>query len=236
MLSGSEKYYDDIYAATGKDYAAETKKLDELIQKYKCIVGDTLLDVACGTGMHAGFLSRYYKITGIDVNSDMLKIARNKHPELHVLQGDMRIFDLGQQFAIVTCLFSAIGYMTTKADLEKAIKNMSRHLLPGGVLLIEPWFTPEQWQVGHVSTVQVDKPDKKIFRMSYSRKKGKCSDLDFYYLIGTSRGIQQIKEKHLLGLFTEEEYKNAFKKAKLDVIRDPYGLDGRGIYIGTKPL
>jgi ubiquinone/menaquinone biosynthesis C-methylase UbiE len=236
MLSGSEKYYDDIYAATGKDYVAETAKLDKLIQKHKSVVGDTLLDVACGTGMHAGFLSRYYKVTGIDVNSDMLKIARKKHPELHFFQGDMRSFELGQEFAIVTCLFSAIGYMTTKADLEKAIRNMSRHLPPGGVLLIEPWFAPEEWQVGRVSTVQVDKPEGKIIRMSYSRKKGKCSDLDFYYLIGTSKGIQQITEKHLMGLFTHKEYINAFKKAKLNVIHDPYGLDGRGIYVGTKPL
>ncbi len=236
MLSGSEKYYDDIYAATGKDYAAETKKLDELIQKYKCIVGDTLLDVACGTGMHAGLLSQYYKVVGVDVNADMLKIARKKHPELRFFQGDMRNFDLSQQFAIVTCLFSAIGYMTTKADLEKAIKNMSRHLLPGGVLLVEPWFTPEQWNFGRVFTVQVDKPDIKIVRMSHSGKKGKVSDLKFYYLIGTSKGIQQITEQHLMGLFTHEEYMNAFTKAKLNVIHDADGLDGRGIYIGTKPL
>jgi ubiquinone/menaquinone biosynthesis C-methylase UbiE len=236
MLSGSEKYYDDIYAATGKDYAAETKKLDELIQKYKCIVGDTLLDVACGTGMHAGFLSQYYKVVGVDVNDSMLKIARKKRPELRFFHGDMRTFDLSRQFAAVTCLFSAIGYMTTKADLDKAIKNMSRHLLPGGVLLVEPWFTPEQWNFGRVFTIQVDKPDMKIVRMSHSGKKGKCSDLDFYYLIGTSKGIQQITEKHLMGLFAHEEYVNAFKKAELDIIHDLDGLDGRGIYIGTKPL
>lgn len=236
MLSGSEEYYDEIYAATGKDYAAETKKLDALIQKYKCIVGNTLLDVACGTGMHAGLLNQYYKVDGIDVNASMLKIARKRYPELRFSQGDMRDFDLRRQFAIVTCLFSAIGYMTTKSDLEKAIKNMSRHLLPGGVMLIEPWFTPEQWHVGRVYAVQVEKPDMKIVRMSHSGKKGKCADLDFYYLIGTSKGIQQIKEKHLMGLFTDEEYMNAFNKAKLNVIHDPYGLDGRGIYIGTKPL
>src|SRR5512143_3649269 len=35
MLSGSEQYYDDIYAATGKDYLAETDKLRDFIQKHK---------------------------------------------------------------------------------------------------------------------------------------------------------------------------------------------------------
>ena len=33
---------------------------------------------------------------------------------------------------------------------------MSRHLLAGGVLLVEPWFTPEQWYAGRVSTVTHD--------------------------------------------------------------------------------
>lgn len=236
MLSGSEKYYDDIYAATGKDYAAETNKLHNFVQKYKCTEENTLLDVACGTGEHAGLLSQHYKVVGVDINAAMLKIARKKHPELRFFHGDMRSFDLHQQFGIITCLFSAIGYMTTKADLQKAIQNMSHHLLSGGVLLIEPWFTPEQWHVGRVYAVQVDKPDMKIIRMSRSGKKGRCSDLKFYYLIGTSKGIQQISENHLLGLFTHEEYMNAFKKANLDVTHDPDGLDGRGIYIGTKPI
>lgn len=236
MLSGSEKYYDDIYAATGKDYVEETNKLHELIQKYKCTDDDTLLDVACGTGKHAGLLSQHYKVTGVDVNAAMLKIARKEHPEIHFSEGDMRDFHLRQQFGVITCLFSAIGYMTTKADLQKAITNMSRHLLPGGVMLVEPWFTPEQWHVGRVYAVQVDKPDMKIVRMSHSGKKGKCSDLDFFYLIGTSKGIEQIAEKHLLGLFTHEEYMTAFGKAKLNVIHDVDGLDRRGIYIGTKSL
>ncbi len=65
-------------------------------------------------------------------------------------------FDLKRQFDAVTCLFSSIGYVKTKSRLGKAIRNISRHLLPGGVLLIEPWFTPEQWHPGRASMTQVD--------------------------------------------------------------------------------
>ncbi len=235
MLSGSEKYYDDIYSAMGKDYVAETSKLHEFIQRYKCSDGNTLLDVACGTGTHAGLLSKHYKVLGTDLNADMLKAARKKHPEIRFVQSDMRNFDLGQQFNIVTCLFSAIGYMTTKADLQKAITSMNRHLLPGGVLLVEPWFTPEQWHVGNVSTIEVKKPALKIFRMSHSGKRGKVSLLGFQYLIGTAKGIQHITEHHEFGLFTHEAYMHSFKRAGLNVTHEPEGVDGRGIYIGTKP-
>ena len=235
MYSGSEKYYDDLYASMGKDYAAETEKLHGFIQKYKHTRGSTLLDVACGTGVHAGFLCKDYQVEGIDLNANMLKVARKKHPDIRFMQGDMRNFDLDRQFDVVTCLFSAIGYMTTKSDLAKAIKNMSRHVLPGGVVVVEPWFTAQQWKLGHVSTLQVDKPDAKIVRMSHSGRKGRVSIIEFEYLIGTPKGIEHFAEQLGLGLFTHEEYIEAFRKAGLEVIHDLEGIFGRGLYIGVKP-
>ena len=235
MFSKSEQFYDDIYSNMGKDYVAETDKLHEFIQKYKCSSGNALLDVACGTGTHAGLLNKYYNVEGNDLNAEMLKIARKKHPAIHFTQGDMRHFDLHRQFDIVTCLFSAIGYMTSKSDLQRAIKNMSNHLLPGGVLLVEPWFTPEQWHPGRVSTAFVDTPERKIFRMALANRKGKVSLLECKYLIGTSKGIQHIQEHHEFGLFTHEEYMNAMTKAGLQVTHEPEGVDGRGLYIGVRP-
>jgi ubiquinone/menaquinone biosynthesis C-methylase UbiE len=236
MLSGSEKYYDDIYSAIGKDYVLEAEKIHEFIQKHMFMAGKTLLDVACGTGTHAGLLCKYYGIVGMDLNQNMLKVAREKHPEIHFLKGDMKSFDLNRKFDAVTCLFSAIGYMKTKAELRQAIQNLSRHLLPGGVLLVEPWFTPEQWTLGRVSTIFVDKPDVKIVRMSHSGKKSRVAVLEFQYLIGTSQGLEHLREHHEFGLFTHEEYMDAFTRARLNVTHDPEGVDGRGLYIGKKPI
>jgi ubiquinone/menaquinone biosynthesis C-methylase UbiE len=235
MYSGSEIYYDDIYSAMGKDYAAEAYKLHEFIQKYKRTDGNTLLDMACGTGTHAGFLSQYYQVTGADLNSRMLKVARKKHPEIKFVEGDMRSLKLGRKFDVITCLFSAIGYMKTKADLRLTLRSMSRHLLPGGVLLVEPWFSEDQWNVGRVSINRVEKPDLKIIRMALARKRGKVSLLEFQYLIGTSKGIQHLTEHLELGLFDHGDYEHAFTRAGLQVFHDPEGIFGRGLCIGTRP-
>jgi SAM-dependent methyltransferase len=181
-------------------------------------------------------LSKYYKVEGSDLDGIMLKVARKNHPKIRFHQGDMRDFDLGCQFDIVTCLFSAIGYMKTKSDLRKAIKNMSKHVLPGGVLIVEPWFTPEQWHPGRVFALRVDKPDMKIIRMSHSGQRGKISLLEFEYLVGTSKGIKHMSEHHEFGLFTHEEYLDAFQSTGLKVIYDKKGLAGRGLYIGRKAV
>jgi hypothetical protein len=84
--------------------------------------------------------------------------------------------------------------------------------------------------------ITVSKPDVKIVRMSHSSKKGRISILDFQYLIGTSEGLQHITELHEFGLFTHEEYMDAFRKAGLNVSHEPEGVDGRGLYIGVKPI
>ena len=234
MFSKSAQYYDDIYFATDKGYFEEAAKVHTFIQKYKLTKDNSLLDVACGTGVHAGILKKYYEVEGLDLDAEMLKVAKKKFSKIRFHQGDMINFNLGRQFNIITCLFSSIGYVKTKPNLRKAIKNMNKHLLPGGVLIIEPWFTPEQWHPGRVYTLQVEKPNTKIIRMSHSGQKGKVSVLEFQYLIGTSKGIEHQTETHTLGLFTHQEYLEAFRSAGLKTTYNKKGLTGRGLYIGRK--
>jgi SAM-dependent methyltransferase len=236
MFSKSAAYYDEIYNAMGKNYFKETTKVHKLLQKHIRSGGTSLLDVGCGTGHHAGLLKKYYQVAGLDLGPNILSIARKKHPGIRFHQGNMIDFKLKQSFDAIVSLFSSIGYVRTNSGLHKAIKTMAQHLLPGGVMLIEPWFSPNEWHSGGVFTIHVDKPGLKITRMSHGSQKGNISILDFQYLIGTSKGIQHSAEQHQLGLFTKKEYLAAFGAAGLKVIHDPKGLDGRGLYIGIKPL
>jgi len=234
LFSKSAKYYNAIYAAIGKDYAQEARKVHEFIQAHKRSPGDNLLEVACGTGAHAMFLREYYQLEGLDLDGEMLAVARENLPGIPFHQADMADFDLGREFDVLTCLFSSIGYVRTVPRMEQAIATMERHLLPGGVLLVEPWFTPDQWKQGLVSALHVDEPDLKITRMSISESQGRLSFFVFHYLVGTPEGITYFTERHELGLFTQEEYLQAFHSAGLEVSHDPEGLDGRGLYIGLK--
>ena len=164
----------------------------------------------------------------------MLAVAKQNSPDIPFHQADMAEFDLGKGFDAITCLFSSIGYVKTKERLAQALQTMTRHLLPGGVLIVEPWFTPEQWKPGRVSALFVDQPNLKISRINISEAEGNLSFFAFHYTVGTPQGVEYFTERHELGLFTHKEYLEAFQKTGLDIIHDPEGLDGRGLYIGLK--
>jgi SAM-dependent methyltransferase len=236
MFSKSQHYYDTLYEALGKDYSKEAKKAHKLIRKHCQSGGVNLLEVACGTGAHAEFLAKQYKVEGMDFDAGMVAIARQKFPKLRFFQGNMIDFNLVRRFDVITCLFSSIGYVRTKANLQRAVKAMARHLRKGGVMLVEPWFYPEQWTISVPRVLHADTPELKITRMSFGGKRGKISTLDFHYLVGTVEGVEYFTEHHELGLFSHADYMNAFRAASLEVFHDKKGLDGRGLYIGRKPL
>jgi ubiquinone/menaquinone biosynthesis C-methylase UbiE len=234
MYSESAELYDTIYLNIGKDYKVEAHRINKFIQQHKTIPGKTLLDVACGTGLHAGYLNEYYQVEGLDLNEEMLAGAREKHPGIPFHSGDMRNFDLGRQFDVVTCLFSSIGYMQDTNQMNLAIANMNRHLKPGGVMLVEPWFGPDEWNSGSLHAIFVDNPDLKIARMNISEKKGDLSYFNLHFLVGTPQGVRYFSEPHALALFTQAEYLEAFRGCGLEVIFSAEGLYGRGLYIGKK--
>jgi ubiquinone/menaquinone biosynthesis C-methylase UbiE len=229
----SAELYDALYR--WKDYAAEAHTLQALIAANARRPVATLLDVACGTGAHLAHLKRHYRCAGLDLSAGLLGVARQRHPELSFTQGDMRDFELGQTFDVVVCLFSAIGYVETVEGLRQAVAAMARHVSPGGVLVVEPWFLPDEARDRYMSVLTVEDPDRKIVRASVSRIRDGVTELDFHYLVLTPEGTEHFTEMHRLGVFTDAAYRSAFTDAGLEVTRDPHGLDGRGLYLGVRP-
>jgi SAM-dependent methyltransferase len=228
VFSRSARIYDAVYSY--KDYAAEVDRFHGVIQE-RSPGAATLLDIACGTGKHLEGFRRWYAVEGVDLDEGLLDVARERLPDVPLHVADMCSFALARKFDAVTCLFSAIGYTGTVDRLGQAITAMAAHLNPAGVLLVEPWHTPEAWQVGRLELRTVDEPDLKIARMTQLGLEGRLGVLGFVYLVGRPQGIETFTEQHEIALFTDAEYREAFDNAGLVVERDEEGLIGRGLYI-----
>jgi SAM-dependent methyltransferase len=228
MFSNSAAIYDAVYSF--KDYADEAERLRVLIEE-SAPGAATLLDVACGTGKHLEQLQAWYEVSGVDLDPELLAIARARLGDAELRTADMTDFALGRRFDVVTCLFSSIGYVETVERLGGAISAMAAHLKPEGVLIVEPWLSPEEWMVDRPHLLSVDEPDLKIARMTISGREGRLAILSFEYLVGTASGIETFSERHAMGLFTDDEYRDAFVAAGLAVEHDQEGLIGRGLYV-----
>lgn len=233
MYTQSSRYYDALYAALGKNYADEARRIEEIVTERCRSGGNALLDVGCGTGKHIEAFRDRFVCEGLDVDRTMLDLARERNPGVTFHLGDMIGFNLGKRFDVITCLFGSIGYAPTTGRLEQTVQTFARHLKPGGVMIIEPWVRPEDWRDGQVNALFVNEPDLKVARMSVARRDANVSILNFHYMVASRDGIRTFTEPHRLTLFTDDEYRGAFAKARLFFEYAADGLTpGRGLYIG----
>lgn len=139
-------------SAKASHYNKEAKHYDEFNEENSKVINQTIenilkehnvknvLDLTCGTGSQVFWLTKSgYNVTGVDINSLMIKIAQNKaHKEklpIKFLIGDMRNLYVGKFDAVIT-IFNSIGHLT-KIDFEKAMRNINSNLKIGGLYVFD---------------------------------------------------------------------------------------------------
>lgn len=235
MYNKSAKFYDALFHF--RDYKAASEKLHEIVVSHNPSL-KSLLDTACGTGKHMEYLKNYFETEGLDINGELLKIAEERCPGNKVHLCSMIEFDLKKKYDVVTCLFGSIAYVKTPENLYKSFDTMSKHLNPKGLLIVEPYFSDENYWVNHVTSNHYDEKDLKITWMYTSKKENGFAVSDINYLVGTPEEVSYFKERHELGLFNHQQYTDAMSKAGLEVKHSDESLFGKnvgnGMYIGVK--
>lgn len=234
MYKELAKYYDIIYS--WKEYKKEINRINKLIKKYKLSEGNKLLDVGCGTGKHLQYFKDNYLCTGIDLNNEMINIAKTNISNVTFTQANMIDFDLNDTYDIIICLFSSIGYIKTYENLEKTILNFAKHLNPGGIVIIEPWFTISTFKTGHPGMTTYDGENIKIARVNSSSLKENISIMEMHYLIAEKdKEVKYFVDKHELGLFEVDRFLKILTNSgfKAEFLKDGL-MKHRGLYIGIK--
>jgi ubiquinone/menaquinone biosynthesis C-methylase UbiE len=224
--------YDLIYQDR-KDYGAEAATVAALIRARRPDAA-SILDVACGTGAHLEEFARHFRrAEGVDLSESMSALARRRLPGVPLHRGDMRSFRIDARFDAVVCMFSSIGYLSTTEDLDRALSSMSRHLTPGGVVVVEPWWTPETFADRYVSGHVVTRDGRTVARVSHSTRDGDVTRMEIHYLVADGEGIRHHSEIDRLTLYTAEQYEDAFVRAGAKVEYVPNA--GPGYYVGVWP-
>jgi len=227
-------YYDRIHA--WRDDERHSRQVAEVLEAHARRPVESLLDVACGTGEHVRHLAERYLCMGLDRSRAMLEVARGKVPQARFVQADMTNFALADEFDAVTCLFSSIAYLQTEQRLEAALACMAEHLAPEGVVVLEPWFTPEDGRSGEHVLQTYEGEDVVVARMGTSSVDGDTTTVTMHWLLGENGDVRHVVEEHELVRFSRVTLLAAFEAAGLDGEFVAAGDRGRrGLYVATRP-
>src|SRR6195952_5295908 len=128
--------YDDFTAH--HDYRLWIGTLLKLCEAHG-LQGDTVLDVACGTGKSfIPMLERGWKVTACDISSSMVEMARAKSGDgVRIEVADMRELPVYGSFDLVCCLDDAVNYLHTQAELEQTLRGLAANMAPHAICIFD---------------------------------------------------------------------------------------------------
>jgi SAM-dependent methyltransferase len=101
-----------------------------------------VLDAGCGTGRHSVLLdSAGFKVTGVDISGEMLRVARQKSSDVEWVEGDMTEWSRPEAFdAAISICQGGLGL----ADFDQnplahdysILRNLAASVKPGGKILL----------------------------------------------------------------------------------------------------
>ena len=207
------KYYDKFYQ--NKNYKKETEFLKNFIN-----ANDKILDVGCGSGIHAVLLTdNGFEVDGLDLNKEMLEIAKTRLKTNLYWQNILEI-DISKKYNMIISMFAVFNHLKDTDELMRGLMNLKQLLHDGGKIIID-LHNPQS------SGSKIDTYDNmtRVMKWNYDRSlKIEKSDIIFE--------IDGIKytDTHTFRIFTIDEMKKCCERVGLKVVNvyENYDINKEG--------
>lgn len=152
-----EQGYDRI----GEEYERwSTKGTDPARERYLKVLfedlpkGAQVLDLGCGSGALATRrLSERFQITGVELSSRMVELARRNIPSATFVRADMASVEFPPELFDGVCAFYSLTHLPQK-ELPTLLRRVARWLKPGGLFVAsmgsgeDPGSVEDEWVGG----------------------------------------------------------------------------------------
>jgi SAM-dependent methyltransferase len=210
-----------------EDYAEEAAFFATVLVDAGLPENPSLLELGSGGGNNAYYLKRTFAdVVLADLSADMLAVSRALNPECEHVQGDMRALRLGREFDAVF-IHDAIEYMTTEADLRRAMQTAWLHCRAGGSALFVPdhvreTFAPSTDHGGHDGG---GRGLRYLEWVSDADPEDTQCEVDMVYVLREAGQPLRVEhERHVYGLFPRDTWLRLLREVGFEpgIVRDGY--------------
>lgn len=120
------------------DYEARSAYISGFFLRYGVKPGDSVLDLACGTGSVTKCLEKTgYNMRGVDLSEEMLTVAKHKCPEAEFFCCDMTEYRSEKPFDGCVCCLDSINHLPGIDDVRKCFSAVASNLKSGGIFIFD---------------------------------------------------------------------------------------------------
>jgi trans-aconitate methyltransferase len=199
----------------------------------------TLLELGAGAGHNAVHLKRRFRCTLSDPSEPMTALSRAQNPECAHVPGDMRTLRLGRTFDAVL-VHDAVMYMTSAADLRRAVETAFAHTRPGGAAVFAPDCTRETL-VEATALIEGDDGDRSLRCLEWSWDPDAADDTfrtEYGLLLRKGADVTAVHDVHVEGVFARAVWEETLAAAgyRVETFARPIG-DGRSdqVFLARRP-
>ncbi len=186
-----QAFFDNLAPCWDENQQRRDDVINFILDKSCVDEGVSVLDVACGTGVLFGDYSsrRVMSVTGIDISPEMLRIAKEKFPDVELICADAQEYPFGKSYDVIM-IYNAFPHFTNPDTL---FLNLSKALKVGGRLTVAHGMSMKELEKCHSGSalkVSMPLPEKEILAeiMSpYFEVDVKLSDDKMYMVSGVKK-------------------------------------------------
>jgi SAM-dependent methyltransferase len=205
-------YYHLLYS--DRDGQEAEKFLDRFFLHWPVPDHSAVLDLGCGKGRHALYLSqRNLKVTGIDLSEESIKYASAfSSDNLSFYVHDMRLPFRVQYFDWVFNLFTSFGYFDSDEEHVQTLQNINLNLKEGGVLLLD--YLNSDKTIHTLTPFNTVKKGDVSFFLSRNYDKGIIyKRIDIETPGATFFHVEKVRA------FTLEDFQKMFERAGMEIVK-----------------
>jgi SAM-dependent methyltransferase len=240
------EYYDLIHAHVKDDIPFYLSLAQE--------TGGPILELGCGSGRtliplaEAGF-----KTVGLDNSRSMLERARERvkasglENSVRLVEGEMVELNLGQRFPLITVPFNTWMHLPGRQAQTAALRQIARHLAPGGKLVIDIPAPSTIVDVEHDGSMVLERispgreKKERVLQFSSTRLDEERQILHvtwIYDVVNANRAVKRLVVPMALCYLFPQQAKESLQKAGLafktlwgDYDRSPYSAASNNLII-----